>query len=113
LAVSDIAFQRGLNFESASRCRKLLEQKFYAALAVGCGCLADGSPNARTPFIGCDPRQSHWASTRFAHATPQIAANGTITLGNFTLQVHADVFEARLNAVEEMEKAQLVDQSVS
>jgi Bacterial extracellular solute-binding protein len=29
----------------------------------------------------------------------QIAANGTITLGNFTLQAQADVFEAGLNAV--------------
>lgn len=43
----------------------------------------------------------------------QIAAHGTITLGNFTLQVQADVFEAGLNAVQEMERAQLVDRSVS
>jgi ABC-type molybdate transport system substrate-binding protein len=43
----------------------------------------------------------------------QIAANGTITLGNFTLQVQADVYEAGLNAVQEMEKAQIVDRPVS
>jgi ABC-type molybdate transport system substrate-binding protein len=45
--------------------------------------------------------------------TKQIAANGTITLGNFTLQVQADVYEAGLNAVQEMEKAQIVDAPVS
>jgi len=45
--------------------------------------------------------------------TKQIAANGTITLGNFTLQVQADVYEAGLNAVQEMEKAQIVDRPVS
>jgi ABC-type molybdate transport system substrate-binding protein len=45
--------------------------------------------------------------------TRQIAANGTITLGNLTLQVHADVYEAGLNAVQEMEKAQIVDRPIS
>jgi ABC-type molybdate transport system substrate-binding protein len=45
--------------------------------------------------------------------TKQIAANGTITLGNFTLQVQADVYEAGLNAVQEMEKAQIVGPPVS
>jgi ABC-type molybdate transport system substrate-binding protein len=45
--------------------------------------------------------------------TKQIAANGTITLGNFTLQVQADVYEAGLNAVQEMEKAQVVGPPVS
>ncbi len=45
--------------------------------------------------------------------TKQIAANGTITLGNFTLQIQADVYEAGLNAVQEMEKAQIVDAPVS
>ena len=43
----------------------------------------------------------------------QIAAKGTITLGNFTLQVQADVYEAGLSAVQEMEKAQIVDAPVS
>jgi ABC-type molybdate transport system substrate-binding protein len=43
----------------------------------------------------------------------QIAAKGTITLGNFTLQVEADVYEAGLNAVQEMEKAQIVSPPVS
>jgi ABC-type molybdate transport system substrate-binding protein len=43
----------------------------------------------------------------------QIGANGTITLGNFTLQVQPDVFEAELNAVREMEKAQIVDRLVA
>lgn len=45
--------------------------------------------------------------------TKQIAANGTITLGNFTLQVQADVYEAGLNAVQELEKTQIVDAPVS
>lgn len=43
----------------------------------------------------------------------QIAANGTLTLGNFTLQVQADVYEAGLNAVQELEKAQIVERPVS
>jgi ABC-type molybdate transport system substrate-binding protein len=43
----------------------------------------------------------------------QIAANGIVTLGNFTLQVHADVYEAGLDAVQEMEKAQIVERPVS
>jgi ABC-type molybdate transport system substrate-binding protein len=43
----------------------------------------------------------------------QIAAKGTITLGNFTLQVQADVYEAGLNTVQEMEKAQIVGPPVS
>jgi ABC-type molybdate transport system substrate-binding protein len=45
--------------------------------------------------------------------TKQIAAGGTITLGNFTLQVQADIYEAGLNAVQEMEKAQIVGSPVS
>jgi ABC-type sulfate transport system substrate-binding protein len=43
----------------------------------------------------------------------QIASNGTITLGNFTLQVQADVYEAGLNGVQELEKAQIVGPPVS
>jgi ABC-type molybdate transport system substrate-binding protein len=43
----------------------------------------------------------------------QIAAHGILTLGNFTLQVQADVFEAGLNAIQEMEKAQMVERSVA
>jgi len=43
----------------------------------------------------------------------QLAAKGTVTLGNFTLQVQADVFEAGLSAVQDMEKAQIVERSVS
>jgi ABC-type molybdate transport system substrate-binding protein len=43
----------------------------------------------------------------------QIAAKGTITLGNFTLQIQADIYEAGLNAVQEMEKAQIVEAPVS
>src|SRR5580704_18185084 len=43
----------------------------------------------------------------------QIAAKGIVTLGNFTLQIQADVYEAGLNAVQEMEKAQIVDAPVS
>ena len=43
----------------------------------------------------------------------QIAANGAITLGNFTLQIQADVYEAGLSAVQEMEKAQIVGTPVS
>jgi len=43
----------------------------------------------------------------------QIAANGIVTLGNFTLQVQPDVFEAGLDAVQEMEKAQIVERPVS
>jgi len=42
----------------------------------------------------------------------QIASNGVITLGNFTLQVHADVYEAGLDAVRDMEKAQIVEKPV-
>jgi molybdate transport system substrate-binding protein len=43
----------------------------------------------------------------------QIAANGTLTLGNFTLQIQPDVYEAGLDAVQEMEKAQMVDHPVA
>jgi ABC-type molybdate transport system substrate-binding protein len=43
----------------------------------------------------------------------QIAAKGIVTLGNFTLQIQADVYEAGLSAVQEMEKAQIVDAPVS
>jgi ABC-type molybdate transport system substrate-binding protein len=43
----------------------------------------------------------------------QIAARGIVTLGNFTLQVQADVYEAGLDAVQEMEKAGIVERSVS
>ncbi len=43
----------------------------------------------------------------------QIDAGGTITLGNFTLQVQADIFEAGLNAVQQMEKEGLVETTVS
>jgi ABC-type molybdate transport system substrate-binding protein len=43
----------------------------------------------------------------------QIDAGGTITLGNFTLQVRADIFEAGLNAVQGMEKEGLVETPVS
>jgi ABC-type molybdate transport system substrate-binding protein len=42
----------------------------------------------------------------------QIAAKGIVTLGNFTLQVQADVYEAGLDAVQEMEKAQFVERLV-
>ena len=45
--------------------------------------------------------------------TRQMAAKGTITLGNFTLQIQADVYEAGLNAVQEMEKAKIVEAPVS
>ncbi len=43
----------------------------------------------------------------------QLDANGTITLGNLTLQVHPDVFEAGLNTVREMEREQIVDPPVA
>jgi ABC-type molybdate transport system substrate-binding protein len=43
----------------------------------------------------------------------QIAAGGVVTLGNFTLQIQPDVYEAGLDAVQEMEKAQIVDRPVS
>jgi ABC-type molybdate transport system substrate-binding protein len=43
----------------------------------------------------------------------QIAAKGTITLGNFTLQIQADVYEAGLSAVQEMQKAGIADAPVS
>jgi hypothetical protein len=43
----------------------------------------------------------------------QIAADGIVTLGNFTIQIQPDVYEAGLNAVEEMEKARVVEQPVS
>jgi ABC-type molybdate transport system substrate-binding protein len=42
----------------------------------------------------------------------QIVANGIVTLGNFTLQVQADIYEAGSNAVDEMEKAQIVERPV-
>jgi hypothetical protein len=45
--------------------------------------------------------------------TKQIAASGIITLGNFTLQVQPDVYEAGLNAVQEMEQAHVIDRPVS
>jgi ABC-type molybdate transport system substrate-binding protein len=45
--------------------------------------------------------------------TKQIAAKGIVTLGNFTLEVQADIFEAGLNAVQEMEKAQTVERPVA
>jgi len=43
----------------------------------------------------------------------QIAAQGIVTLGNFTLQIQADVYEAGLNAVQEMERAQIVGPPIS
>jgi ABC-type molybdate transport system substrate-binding protein len=43
----------------------------------------------------------------------QIAAKGIVTLGNFTLEVQADVYEAGLNAVQEMEKAGVLDAPVT
>jgi molybdate transport system substrate-binding protein len=43
----------------------------------------------------------------------QIEAKGTVTLGNFTLQIQADVYEAGLSAVQEQEKAQVVEAPVS
>ena len=43
----------------------------------------------------------------------QIDAGGTITLGNFTLQVHADIFEAGLSAMQQMQKEGLVETPVS
>lgn len=43
----------------------------------------------------------------------QIAAKGTITLGNLTLQIQADVYEAGLNAVQDMERAKIVGTPVS
>jgi ABC-type molybdate transport system substrate-binding protein len=42
----------------------------------------------------------------------QIAAHGIVTLGNFTLQVQPDVYEAGLDAVQEMEKAGVVERPV-
>ena len=39
----------------------------------------------------------------------QIAANGAITLGNLTIQVKPDVYEAGLRVVSEMQKSGLVD----
>ncbi len=42
----------------------------------------------------------------------QIAANGAITLGNLTIQVKPDVYEAGLRAVSEMQKNGLVDDVV-
>jgi ABC-type molybdate transport system substrate-binding protein len=43
----------------------------------------------------------------------QIAAKGVVTLGNFTLEAQADVYEAGLNAVQEMEKAGVLDAPVT
>jgi len=43
----------------------------------------------------------------------QIAAKGIVTLGNFTLEAQADVYEAGLNAVQEMEKAGVLDAPVT
>jgi ABC-type molybdate transport system substrate-binding protein len=43
----------------------------------------------------------------------QIAAKGVVTLGNFTLQIKADVYEAGFDALQEMEIAQIVEQPVS
>jgi hypothetical protein len=43
----------------------------------------------------------------------QIAAKGIVTLGNFTLEAQADVYEAGLNAVQEMEKAGILDAPVT
>jgi ABC-type molybdate transport system substrate-binding protein len=42
----------------------------------------------------------------------QIAAHGVVTLGNFTLQVQPDVYEAGLDAVQDMEKAGIVERPV-
>ncbi len=43
----------------------------------------------------------------------QIEAKGIVTLGNLTLQVQADVYEAGLNAVRDMEKAHLTDHPIA
>ena len=42
----------------------------------------------------------------------QLDANGAITLGNLTVQVQPDVFEAGLNTIREMEMEQILDQPI-
>jgi ABC-type molybdate transport system substrate-binding protein len=43
----------------------------------------------------------------------QIAAKGLVTLGNFTLQIQADILEAGLSTLREMEQAQIVGTPVA
>ena len=43
----------------------------------------------------------------------QMASGGTVTLGNFTLHVHPDVFQAGAEALTEMEKQNQVEKPVS